>query len=183
MNDIHTNVDNAIKYLQSIFNANLSKHSLHKMGATFIGIKSNISGELKIYIYVLFFPFTKNNGGIPYCNNLSNIYFKDVNFNVDESFYLWIYEEMNKQNSIVMMSLEEMKFKIVTGSNNLLISINKITNRFNLEYSEWYNKEIFNEVFVIEIINPYLYLVPFPVKPIKLQTGINMNNNVTILHN
>lgn len=49
--------DNGIKYFQSIINNNISKYSSHKMAATFIEIKTNISGILKLYIYILFFPF------------------------------------------------------------------------------------------------------------------------------
>jgi hypothetical protein len=37
-------LDNAIKYFQSIMFNNITKYSKHKMGATFIGIKTNISG-------------------------------------------------------------------------------------------------------------------------------------------
>jgi hypothetical protein len=96
--------DNAIQYFQSIINNNISKYSKHKMGATFIGIKTNISGIFKLHIYILFFPFPKSECVVPYSNNFPNIYFKDLCFDVDESFYLWIYEEMKRLNSIVIMS-------------------------------------------------------------------------------
>ena len=40
---------------------------------------------------------------------------------------------------------------------------------------------IFNNVFTIKIVNPYLYMVPFPVKPIIIQTVKKLNNYVVIL--
>ena len=178
--------DNAIKYFQSIINNNIStKYSEHKMGATFIGIKTNISGNLKLHIYILFFPFIKNEIIVPYYNNFPNIYFKDICFDVDESFYLWIYEEMKRQNSIVIMSLESKILKVVSGFGDALISINKNCNEkkewIDLEYKEWYEKKIFNNVFTIKIINPYLYMVPFPVKPIIIQTLKRINNYISLL--
>jgi hypothetical protein len=155
------------------------------MGATFIGIKTNISGIFKLHIYILFFPFPKSECVVPYSNNFPNIYFKDLCFDVDESFYLWIYEEMKRLNSIVIMSLESNVFKVVSGYGDLLISIDTNCNEkkewMNLEYEEWYEKKIFNNIFTIKIINPYLYMVPFPVKPIIIQTVKKMNNYVVIL--
>ena len=179
--------DNAIKYFQSIISNNLSNYSQHKMGATFIGIKTNISGKFKLHIYILFFPFIENKLIVPYTNRFPNLYFKDVILDVDKSFYLWIYEEMKNQNSIVIMSLEENIFKVVSGFGDVLISIDKICNEkkewMSLEYEAWYEKKIFNNVFTIKIINPYLYNVPFPVKPITIQTGKKTANNVVILYN
>lgn len=49
-----------------------------------------------------------------------------------------------------------------------------------------YNKsdeDEFNNVFTIQIINPYLYIVPFPVKPIIIQTVKKINNYVEIFRN
>lgn len=181
-------IDTAIKYFKSIIQNNISKHSKHKMSATFIGIQTNISGIFKLHIYILFFPFPKSEIVVPYCNNNFSpniMYFKDVCFDVDESFYLWIYEEMKRQNSIVIMTLESKIFKVVSGYGDVLISIDKNCNEpkewMQLEYEEWYTKQIFNNVFTIEIVNPYLYLVPFPVKPIVIQTVKKINNYVVIL--
>ena len=47
-----------------------------------------------------------------------------------------------------------------------------------LSYEEWYEKKIFNNRFTIKIINPYLYIVPFPVKPIIIQTIKTINNYI-----
>jgi len=177
MEDSKDEFNNAIQYFQSIINANISKCASNKMAATFIGIKTNISGILKLHIYILFFPFPSSEAVVPYCNScFSNIYFKDVCFDVDESFYLWIYEEMKRQNSIVIMSLElESKIlKVVSGNSDVLISIDKNCNEkkewMHLEYKEWYENKKFNNVFTIKILNPYLYMVPFPVNPIIIQT-------------
>lgn len=177
--------ENSIKYFQSIISNNISKYSPHKMGATIIGIKTNISGNLKLHIYILFLPFQYSEVVVPYSYSFPNIYFKDICFYVDESFYLWIYEEMKRQNSMVIMSLESMILKVVPGNGDLLISIDKVCNEkkewMELEYDVWLNKKSFNNVFTIRIINPYLYMVPFPVKPIIIQTAKKNNNYVTFL--
>ena len=176
--------DDAIKYFQSIISNNISNYSQHKMGATFIGIKTNISGVFKLHIYILFFPFPHSEVVVPYSNSFPNIYFKDICFDVDESFYLWIYEEMKKQNSIVIMSLESKILKVVSGFGDVLISIDKVCNEkkewMDLEYQEWYEKKIFNNIFTIKIVNPYLYMVPFPVKPIIIQTLKKINNYILL---
>jgi len=175
--------DNAIKYFQSIICNNISNYSQHKMGATFIGIKTNISGNLKLHIYILLFPFRKNETVIPYSNSIPNIYFKDLCFDVCESFYLWLYEEMKKQNSIVIMSLESNILKVIRGDAliNIYTNCNEKKEWMELEYEAWYEKKIFNNVFTIKIVNPYLYMVPFPVKPITIQTLKRINNYVQIL--
>ena len=178
--------DNAVKYFQRIITcSNTSKYSLHKLGATFIGIKTNISGTLKLHIYILLFPFLKSEVVVPYCNNFPNMYFKDLCCDVSESFYYWIYEEMRIQNSMIIMSLESNIFKIVPGFGDALISIDKNCNEtkewMHLEYEEWYQKKTFNNVFNINIVNPFLYMVPFPVKPIIIRTIKKINNYVEIL--
>jgi hypothetical protein len=86
----------AIHYFKTIISNNITNYSPHKIGATFIGIKTNISGIYKLHIYILFFPFVHSEGVVPYSNNLPNIYLKDICFNVDESFYFWLYEEMKR---------------------------------------------------------------------------------------
>jgi hypothetical protein len=176
--------DNSIKYFRSIINSNISNCSQHKMGATFIGIKTNISGNLKLHIYILFFPFPYSEIVVPYCDSFPNIYFKDVCFDVDESFYLWIYEEMKRQDSMVIMSLESKVVKVVSGFGDALISIDKTCKEkkewMDLEYEAWCEKKIFNNVFTIKITNPFLYTVPFPVKPIIIQTVKRINNYILI---
>jgi hypothetical protein len=177
--------DNAIKYFQNIFSNNISNYSQYKMGATFIGIKTNISGILKLHIYILFFPFRKSELVVPYSNSFPNLYFKDICFDVDKSFYLWIYEEMKRQNSIIIMSLDSNILKVVPRTGDALISVDINCNEkkewIDLEYEAWYEKKIFNNVFTIRIVNPYLYMVPFPVKPIIIQTVKKINNYVQIL--
>jgi hypothetical protein len=177
--------DNAIKYFQNITHNNITNCSPHKMGATFIGIKTNISGILKLHIYILLFPFIKSDVVVPYSHSFPNLYFKDVYFYVDESFYIWIYEEMKRQNSMVIMSLESYIIKVVPRNGDTLIRIDKDCNEkkewMDLEYETWCEKKIFNNIFTIKITNPYLYMVPFPVKPIIIRTVKRIDNYITIL--
>jgi len=178
--------DNAIKYFQRIITCNnKSFYSQNKIGVTFIGIKTNISGIFKLHIYILLFPFVKSDTVVPYSNSFPNMYFKDLCLDVSESFYFWIYEEMRIQNSIIIMSLESNIIKIVPGFGDALISIDKncIEKKewMDLEYEDWYEKKIFNNVFIINIINPFTYTVPFPVKPIIIKTVKKINNYVEIL--
>ena len=177
--------DNAVYYFQSIIHNNISNYSPFKIGATFIGIKTNISGNLKLHIYILFFPFPYSEVVVPYSNHFPNIFLKDLCFDVDASFYLWIYEEMKRQNSIVIMSLESKILKVVSGFGDAIISIEKDCNEkkewMELEYDAWLIKRKFNNIFTIKLMNPYLYMVPFPVKPIIIQTIKKINNYVSIL--
>jgi hypothetical protein len=176
--------DNAIKYFQSIICNNITNYSKHKIGATFIGIKTNISGNFKLHIYILLFPFINSNILVPYTNSIPNLYIKDISFDVDESFYFWIYHEMKKQNSMVILSFESNIFKVVEGFGDAIISINKNCNEqkewMNLEYEEWMEKHTFNNVFTFTLTNPFLYMVPFPVKQIIIQT--KKRNNYVILY-
>jgi len=177
--------DNSIKYFQSIINNNITKYSQYKIGATFIGIKTNISGIFKMHIYIILLPFPNSAGEVPYSiNEKTNLYFKDMSFHVCESFYLWLYEEMKRQKSIVILSLESNIFKIVSGG-DILLSIDESCNEkkewMDLEFNEWYEKKNFNNVFTIRIINPFLYIVPFPVKPIIIKTTKHLNNYITII--
>jgi hypothetical protein len=177
--------DNAIKYFQSITHNNIFNCSPHKMGATFIGIKTNITGILKLHIYILLFPFIKSEVIVPYSNDFPNIYIKDICFYVDESFYVWIYEEMKRQNSMVILSLESNIVKVVPRNGDTLIHIDNNCKEkkewMDLDYDAWYVKKIFNNIFTIKITNPYLYIVPFPVKPIIIQTVKRIDNYITIL--
>jgi hypothetical protein len=178
--------DNAIKYFQSIINTNNYDFSQEKMGVTFIGIKTNISGILKLHIYLLFFPFVKSDIIVPYSNQLPNMHFKDLSFYASKSFYLWIYEEMRKQKSIVILSLESNILKVVPGTGDALISVNINCNEkkewMELDYEAWYEKKTFTNVFTISIVNPFLYMVPFPVKPIIIKTIKRINNYVEIIN-
>lgn len=170
--------ENAIQYFQSIISNNISNYSPHKMGATFIGIKTNISGILKLHIYILLFPFVRGTTVVPYSNCFPNLYFKDICLDVDISFYSWIYQEMKKQNSMVIMTLESKILKVVPRLGDTLISIeNEKKEWLELDYEKWYEKKTFNTVFTIKIINPFLYMVPFPVNPIIIKTVKKINNN------
>jgi hypothetical protein len=92
---------------------------------------------------------------------------------------------MKRQNSIIIMSLDSNILKVVPRTGDALISVDINCNEkkewIDLEYEAWYEKKIFNNVFTIRIVNPYLYMVPFPVKPIIIQTVKKINNYVQIL--
>ena len=117
--------ENGIKYFKSIINNNISKYSSCKMAATFIGIKTDISGVFKMHIYILFFPFPKSESVVPYSNSFPNIYFKDLCFDVDESFYFWIYQEMKNEKRIAILTLDSKIVKVVSGYGDVILSIEK----------------------------------------------------------
>lgn len=177
-------MDKAIEYFQTIV-GNISNYASHKMAATFIGIKTNISGTLKLHIYILLFPFPQNDQVVPYSDCLPNVYMKDICFSVDKSFYLWLYEEMKKQNSIVIMTIDSYILKVLEGKGDTVLNIdnncNELKDWTKLNYIEWYEKQTFHNVFTIKITNPFLYMVPFPVKPIIIQTIKKLNNYITII--
>ena len=168
--------DNAISYFRNIFSNNTTNNiSQHKVGATFIGIDTNITGKNELHIYIILFPFMNAYGGnVPYTSIHPNIFLKDITFSVDENFYTWMYEEMKKQNSIIIMKLEGNILKVVEGFGDVLLNIDKKCNEkktwLDLEFKDWYENKTFNNVFTIQITNPYLYMVPFPVKNIFFKT-------------
>ena len=53
-NKIMSKFDDAITYFRNIFFNNIKNPAEHKVGATFIGIDTNISGKMN-YIFILFF--------------------------------------------------------------------------------------------------------------------------------
>jgi len=173
-------MNNAIEYFKNIVSNNITSKSEHKIGVTFIGIRTNISGKSKLHIYILLFPFIEHNEITPYPNKYQNLYFEDIHLNVDYSFYLWMYTEMRKQNSIVIMSFDDNIFKVINGFGDLLINIDKSCNEkkewMDLEFEDWYKKHYFNNIFTITITNPHLYMVPFPVKPIIVKTERRLYN-------
>jgi hypothetical protein len=140
---------------------------------------------------------------VPYIKSFPNIYLKDICLEVDESFYVWIYEEMRKQNSLVILSfdsnlftpfriedakpehvLNEKTCKVVPGYGDALINIDvncKETKEWmDLDYEAWLNKKTHYNVFTIQLVNPFLYMVPFPVKPIIIKTQKRIDNYITI---
>jgi hypothetical protein len=182
--------DNNILCFQSIIKSNIIKYSSYKMGATFIGIKTNISGTYKLHFYILLFPFPKIETTTPYCHNISNFFIKDLCLDVDESFYIWVYNEMKKQNNIVILSLESNILNLLSSFGDTIINIKLVNSKnnnssnteiINLDYQQWFQNKNFNNSFSIQIINPFTYMVPFPVKPIILQTLFTINNFVTIM--
>ena len=177
--------DTTVKYITRILSSSVSNFSPHKMGATVIGIKTNISGFLKLHTYVLLFPFMKKETIAPYPTHHPNIFLQDICFYVDESFYSWIYEEMKRQNSMVILSLESEVLKVLQWGDALITIDSNSTNDkkgMELEFEAWYQNQTFQNKFTITIVHPYLYMVPFPVKPIILQTKQNYNGNFITIH-
>lgn len=170
----------AIEYFKSIISNNITDKSQHNICATFIGIRTNISGKSKLHIYIMLFPFIENITQVSYPKKHLNFHIRDICLSVDSSFYLWLYTEMRKQNSIVILSFEDCSLKVVNGTCDLLISIDKNCHEkkewMDLEFEDWYKKHFFNNIFTITILNPYLYMVPFPVKNIIIKTHQRYNN-------
>lgn len=179
--------DITLQYITRLLSSSVSNFSPHKVGATVIGIKTNISGTLKLHTYVLLFPFMKKETITPYPTHHPNIFLKDICFHADEPFYRWIYTEMKRQNSMIILSFESDILKVLIWGDALISIDSNGTNEkkgmeLELEFEAWYQNQTFQNKFTITIIHPYLYMVPFPVKPIILQTKQNYNGNfITII--
>lgn len=176
--------DTTVQYITRLLSSSVSNFSPHKVGATIIGIKTNISGTLKIHTYVLLFPFIKKENIVPYSTHHPNIFLQDIYFHVDEPFYNWIYEEMKRQNSMIILSLESDVLKVLPWGDALIaIDIHSTNDKkwMELEFEAWYQNQTFQNKFTITIMHPYLYMVPFSVKPILLQTKQNYNGNFTTI--
>lgn len=173
----------AIHYFQNVTYDNIKIGSKYKMGATCIGIKTNISGKSKLHVYFLLFPFMHEQPFQPYNKESPNIYLQDISFLVDPSFYQWLYSEMSKRKSIIMLNLdlEDSSLKVVYS--DILVKISDREREreeekdewYNMGFEKWYERGEFNTSYSVEIINPYLYLVPFPVKPLYFITHTNSN--------
>lgn len=174
--------NNDVQYVTRLLSSSVSNFSLHIMGATVIGIKTNISGILKLHTYVLLFPFMKKETIVPYSYSTHhpNIFLQDICFHVDEPFYGWIYEEMKRQDSMVVLSLESSVLKVLQRGDALISIDTNCTHAkkwMELDFEAWYQNQTFQNKFNITIVHPYLYMVPFPVKPIILQTKQNYYGN------
>ena len=75
--------------------------------------------------------------------------------------------------------------KVVNNYGDLLINIDTNCNEqkdwLNLDYEQWYENKKFNNIFSINFINPYLYMVPFPLKSITFKTEKRLNNFIQII--
>jgi hypothetical protein len=170
------------------------KSKLHKVSGTYISIYSNISGELKTHRYFLLYPFDKktyprkeeavydyeyDNPIMPYQKENPYIFMKDFYFYADILFYRWMFDRMIiGQNKPIFASLNEdnIGWKITSG--DLRVSIISFESDFDKyeNFDEWYKTEECNINFELEITNPFLYIVPFPVRQYKYKynkTGEN----------
>ena len=87
-----------------------------------------------------------------------------------------------------MMELNLVDSSLKLVSNDALIRIYKKEENSDIittEFDEWYEEHLLCHTFIIEITHPYLYSVPFPVKPIIFKTCLqsNMNSNFLVKYN
>lgn len=128
-------------------------------------------------MYILLFPFIGGEIGCPYAKR-PHLFLKDTSFVVDTSFYRWVYDEMKRQNSIVLLelSLTDHVLSVVWSDAVIRKTREDADQKKNPriiteEFDAWYEKGVMDAAFLIEIANPFLYMVPFPVQPILLKTG------------
>ena len=185
-NEDETTFNNAIHYFRKIIYSNIKTASKHYVNATFIGIKTNISGKNKLHIYILLFPFGRKENFTPYDDYTpQNIYIKDVSFGVDITFYRWMYTEIKQNNNIVMLELSLSEYSFTAVHSDALIRKTRFSEKGGKfenseiitteEFEEWYETATFKHPFLIEITNPYLYMVPFPVKSLYFKTESHSN--------
>jgi hypothetical protein len=173
-------IDNVLESLsnyKAVINQNCIKSSEKYVGFTIIGINSKINGVLKIYKYVLIYPFIGQHKGISY-PKFNNLFLFDFCLSVDITFYNFIYNEMKTRNNILICSINEDNFSWNLSNGDSLINIlhNNI-NFTDLSFEEWYEKEMFNfSDYIIEITNPDLYSVPFPLHPLKFSLNKYYDN-------
>jgi hypothetical protein len=162
--------------------SNINNEPCSKIGATFIGIKTNMSGKLKLHTYVLLTPFVQQNG-IPYCPGCSNVHLKDIVFNVPVAFFKWLYKSMNDTQGMVLLEFESDKCKWERASNFMIQLSNNCAEPklwLTQEFDSWFENKQFNNIFTITLINPYMYMVPFPMNPIIMKSSPKSNNFVVI---
>lgn len=177
-----------VSYFSDVVRHNITKPATHKITATFIGVNSNITGVLHTHIYILLFPFLNDESNAPYNIIMPNLHLKDVCLAVDESFYLWLYDEMRRQDGIVILTMDAgsfNSFKVVNGFGDLLIHNYKMCPEekewMNLDFESWYEKALFNNTFTFEITNPYQFRVPFPVKPLIFENVKNGSKRLKLI--
>lgn len=162
-----------IDNFKTVLTQNIIKRAKYKVGFTFVSIKTNmVTGKFKWHNYVIIIPFKQENiSGYPDINN-DKIRLKDVCIYVDESFYKFIHSVMlNKKNFIIgKISEENDCCWQITNDYNIIKIINKHSLQQMLiqtDFDEWYEAgRLHDSDYVVEIKNPDMYLVPFPVKPI-----------------
>ena len=103
---------------------------------------------------------------------------KTLKNNEDQQFFETIYKKDNGKQ------LEDNILKVVEGFGDALLIIDKNCTQqktwLDLEFKDWYENKTFNNIFTIEITNPYLYMVPFQVKKLFFKTDKRLNHFINI---
>lgn len=166
----------------SIIEQNVRNEANIKVGFTLISINSKIMGSIENFEYILVYPFFGEN----YVNNYARhnyysgknetIYFEDFCCSVDVSFYKYVFDETWKHNNLVVFARNNERWEKSYNHSRLI----KIKHEREVlipeqKFEEWYAKGEFNySDFTVEIDNPSMYFVPFPVPPLLFQ--INKKN-------
>jgi hypothetical protein len=196
---------NIIYNFKRVFQENIIKIAKHKVGFTFVFINSKITGIMKMHTFVIIHPFKSKVSGYPIINQ--GIHLVDVCLNVDESFYEFIHQNMliYKKYLICEINEDAISWHLSTGMPliNILIkthltSQNKMPPSVPMQiqaaelpsshcsypflmevnFNDWYenaNLPVFD--FIVEIINPDTYCVPFPLKPIYFSINLTNDDN------
>ena len=161
------------EFLNTISN-NLQGPAKYFVGFTFFALKNNGSNNpLKWHKYVLIHPFATNSL-VSWKYNVFNdkIEMKDARLQVDETFYMFVHSQMvTKQNFLVGKIYNDNTGWSLINDNNTIHIYDKMRNDFflnvNPTFAEWCkNGNTDQTEFIVELVNPDIYLVPFPLKPI-----------------
>jgi hypothetical protein len=170
--DLKESVIRTYQNFSLLIRENIHTRATSTVGFTMIGIKSKISGKLEIHTFVLMYPFCCKDNVIKfgynqyYPNIHEDLYMIDFELSVDVSFYEFMYKEMKNKNNILLGRILEdnWSWELSSGAGMILVKNNNfVIAEESLE--EWMEKKEFDlSTFSIEIINPNLYSVPFPLK-------------------
>jgi hypothetical protein len=170
------------------------KSKVHKVSGTYISIYSNISGKLKTHRYFFLYPFDKktyprkedaffdydyDDPIYPYKKENPHIFMKDFYFYADILFYRWMFDTMSfGQKKPIFASINEDNLGWKITSSDCIINTLSFESDFDKykDFEEWYKTEDCNINFDLEITNPFLYMVPFPVRKYKYKYSKSCNN-------
>lgn len=169
---------NSIIYFQETLKQNIKKESKYKVGFTMISIqhisKTNWLNQNKtkeINKFVLIYPFIGENCEYTYLapsyiNTTDNHNMRDFCCSVDESFYHFLYEEMKKRNNLIIGKIIGETWEIY--DDDIVQIHHEKEDIINESFEEWYKNGVLNvSDYTIEITNPYLYSVPYPLYSLK----------------
>ena len=132
-----------------------------------------------MHIYIVLIPFIPliKSRSTPYSNyTYAGFMLKDIEFNVDEPFYRYLFGEMCQNgNRPVILKLDNWAWKTVRGDPLIQYSNEEKGDVTHTQYEEWFEQGKYENT-TIRMTNPYLYLVPFPVDAILFNIK-NTNTN------